>query len=359
MTKPIQIPISARASPGARSTPCAERGPSDAEPPTGAIRIGISGWRYPPWRGVFYPSGLAQRRELEYASHRFATIEINGSFYSLQRPEHYARWRDETPEGFVFSVKGPRFITHMLKLRDSDQALANFFASGIANLGEKLGPILWQLPPMLRFDAARLEPFLAALPRDTDEAAALARRRNEKVRGRARLAYGQCRPLRHALEVRHPTFVDAAFVDLLRRQQVALVVADTAGKWPYAEDLTADFVYARLHGDKKLYVSGYTDRALDRWCDRMVAWSKGAAPDDAQCISSLPAARCAGRDVFCYFDNDVKVKAPRDARALVAKTAVAGGNVIVPADDPDVPVARRAHAPPVTARRSWPSAGAR
>ena len=312
------------------SAPCAERGPGDTEPRAGAIRIGISGWRYPPWRGVFYPSGLAQRRELEYASHRFATIEINGSFYSLQRPEHYARWRDETPDGFVFSVKGPRFITHMLKLRDSAQALANFFASGIANLGEKLGPILWQLPPMLRFDAPRVETFLAALPRDTDEAAALARRRNEKVRGRARLAYGPCRPLRHALEVRHPTFVDAAFVELLRRQQVALVVADTAGKWPYAEDLTADFVYARLHGDTKLYVSGYTDRALDRWRDRIVAWSKGAAPDDAQCISSLPAARCAGRDVFCYFDNDVKVRAPRDARALVAKTAVAGGNVILP-----------------------------
>ena len=330
---------------------------------TGEIRIGISGWRYPPWRGVFYPPGLAQRRELEYASRRFATIEINGSFYSLQRPEHYARWRDETPDGFVFSVKGPRFITHMLKLRDSGQALANFFASGIANLGAKLGPILWQLPPMLRFDVERLEPFLAALPRDTDEAAALARRRNDKVRGRARLAYGECRPLRHALEVRHPTFVDPAFIDLLRRQRVALVVADTAGKWPYAEDVTADFVYARLHGDKMLYVSGYTHRALDRWRDRIVAWSSGSAADGAQCISSVPAAPCAGRDVFCYFDNDVKVKAPRDARVLAAKAAAAGGNVIVLADEPDRPGTRRgsgARSPQATAmaRRSWPRAGA-
>jgi uncharacterized protein YecE (DUF72 family) len=158
--------------------------------------------------------------------------------------------------------------------------------------------------------------------------------------------------LRHALEVRHPTFVDAAFVELLRRQQVALVVADTAGKWPYAEDLTADFVYARLHGDKKLYVSGYTDRALDRWRDRIVAWSKGAAPDDAQCISSLPAARCAGLDVFCYFDNDVKVKAPRDARALVAKTAAAGGNVIVPACAGVTPRRRGAGGYSAAARRT-------
>ena len=206
---------------------------------SGEIRIGISGWRYPPWRGTFYPRDLPQRRELEFASRHVATIEINGSFYSLQRPEFYARWRDETPDDFVFAVKGPRFVTHMLKLRDCEQAVANFFASGIANLGDKLGPILWQLPPMLRFDPERLAPFLAALPRDTDAAAAIARRRNDKVKGRARLAFGPRRPLRHALEVRHPSFVDPAFVDLLRDQNVALVVADTAGKWPYAEDLTA------------------------------------------------------------------------------------------------------------------------
>ena len=336
------------------------------ETTSGAIRIGISGWRYPPWRGVFYPPDLAQRRELEYASRRFATIEINGSFYSLQRPEHYARWRDETPEGFVFSVKGPRFITHMLKLRDSGQALANFFASGVANLGEKLGPILWQLPPMLQFDAERLEPFLAALPRDTDQASALARRRNDKVRGRARLAYGACRPLRHALEVRHPTFVDEAFIDLLRQQRIALVVADTAGKWPYAEDLTADFVYVRLHGDTKLYVSGYTDRALDRWRDRVVAWSQGSAPTDAQCISGAPAGVRASRDVFCYFDNDAKVKAPRDAGALAEKTIAAGGNLVVLADGSHgivesnegrartsrVKATARTHGPRVGARRT-------
>jgi uncharacterized protein YecE (DUF72 family) len=314
----------------------------------GAIRVGLSGWRYPPWRGVFYPKGLPQRRELEFASRRFSTIEINGSFYSLQRPEYYARWHDETPDGFVFSVKGPRFITHMLKLNDSEQALANFLASGIANLGDKLGPILWQLPPMLRFDEARLARFLGGLPRDTDQAAAIARRRNDKVRGRARLAFGRCRPLRHALEVRHPSFIDQKFVDLLRQQNVALVVADTAGKWPYAEDLTADFVYVRLHGDTVLYVSGYGDSAIGRWRDRLMAWSAGRPAADARCISSQPPGTPVDRDVYCYFDNDAKVMAPRDAAALARGIRRAGGNVVLPdamrggrlVDDPPAGVPR-------------------
>ena len=329
---------------------------------TGTIRIGISGWRYEPWRGVFYPEKLPQKDELAYASRRLSSIEINGSFYSMQRPEYYARWRDETPDDFVFAVKGPRFVTHMLKLRDCEQAVANFFASGIANLGDKLGPILWQLPPMLRFDPERLAPFLAALPRDTDAAAAIARRRNDKVKGRARLAFGPRRPLRHALEVRHPSFVDPAFVDLLRDQNVALVVADTAGKWPYAEDVTADFVYARLHGDKKLYVSGYTRQALARWRDRFIAWSEGGEPEDAARISATRPARRASRDVFCYFDNDVKVKAPRDARALADGIVAAGGNVVVPEDTPDrkrirpTPPARAARDTRPTSRRARASA---
>jgi uncharacterized protein YecE (DUF72 family) len=329
--------------------------------PAGEIRIGISGWRYTPWRGTFYPPGLPQRRELEYASRHVSTIEINGSFYSLQRPEYYARWREETPDGFLFSVKGPRFITHMLKLRDSEQALANFFASGIANLGEKLGPILWQLPPILRFDPERLARFLSVLPRDTDAAAALARRRNEKVKGRARLAYGPHRRLRHALEVRHPTFVDERFVEMLREQQVALVVADTAGRWPFAEDVTADFVYARLHGDKKLYVSGYTSAALDRWRDRMLAWSEGGERDDATRIGPPAAKMHAGRDVFCYFDNDVKVKAPRDARALADKLRDAGAPVVAPAGNAPAPArrAKRRAAQRETARTAWPAPGPR
>jgi uncharacterized protein YecE (DUF72 family) len=283
---------------------------------TGSLRIGISGWRYEPWRGVFYPSDLPQRAELAYASRKFSTIEINGSFYSLQRPEFYARWHDETPPDFIFSVKGPRFVTHMLKLRNIEPALANFFASGVANLRDKLGPFLWQLPPMLGFDAERLESFFALLPRDTDQAASLARRRNAKVRGRARLAYGDNRPLRHALEVRHPSFVDPAFVALLRRHRIALVVADTAGKWPLAEDVTADFIYMRLHGDKKIYVSGYTSAALARWAERIRRWNEGGEPDDARRIAPGRRPSRRPRDVYCYFDNDAKVKAPRDAERL-------------------------------------------
>jgi uncharacterized protein YecE (DUF72 family) len=287
----------------------------------GVVRVGISGWRYEPWRGVFYPPDLAQRDELAYASRKLATIEINGSFYSLQRPEYYAQWYAQTPPGFMFSVKGGRFITHMLKLRNAEPALANFFASGVANLRDKLGPFLWQLPPMLGFDAERLERFFEVLPRDSDEAAALARHRNDKVRGRARLAYGDNRPLRHALEIRHPSFVDPAFVALLRKHRIALVVADTAGKWPLAEDVTSDFLYMRLHGDKKLYVSGYSVRALERWAERIRCWSDGREPADARLIDRTTAPQRRPRDVYCYFDNDAKVKAPRDAQRLARLVA--------------------------------------
>jgi uncharacterized protein YecE (DUF72 family) len=208
----------------------------------------------------------------------------------------------------------------MLKLRNIDAAIANFFASGVANLGDKLGPFLWQLPPMLPFDADRLRAFFALLPHDTDAAAALARRRNEKVRGRARLVYGPNRPLRHALEVRHPSYDTPAFVELLREHRIALVVADTAGKWPYAEDLTADFVYARLHGDTQLYVSGYTPRALARWADRVLHWSRGDQVADARLIAPGTPFERTPRDVYVYFDNDAKVKAPRDALSLARLT---------------------------------------
>jgi uncharacterized protein YecE (DUF72 family) len=283
----------------------------------GTVRIGISGWRYEPWRGVFYPQGLPQRLELAYAARRFPTIEINGSFYALQRPEYYAQWRAEAPPGFVFAVKGGRFITHMLKLRNVERALANFFASGIANLAETLGPFLWQLPPMLRFDPERLRDFFALLPRDTDEAAALARRRDEKVKGRARLAYGPRRPLRHCLEVRHDSFRTPEFIALLREHGIGLVVADTAGKWPYADDVTADFVYVRLHGDQELYVSGYTRRALETWAARIRAWRAGEVPPQAQLMAPAATMARVPRDVYVYFDNDAKVKAPRDARCLM------------------------------------------
>ncbi|AZR30391.1 DUF72 domain-containing protein [Xanthomonas vasicola] len=284
-----------------------------------AIRIGISGWRYARWRGTFYPAGLAQRRELEYAAGCFPSVEINGSFYSLQRPESFQRWHDETPDDFVFSVKGPRFITHMKRLRDCDQALANFFASGVLRLGAKLGPILWQLPPTLRFDADLLDAFLSSLPRDSEVALALAHKRDTALmQGRSALAIDHQRPIRHALEVRHDSFCDLACMRLLRRHNVAVIVADTAGKFPYLEDVSADFVYLRLHGDAQLYASGYSDSALDRWAARIAAWASGGEPDDAARVGA-PARKRASRDVYCYFDNDMKVHAPFDARGLMQR----------------------------------------
>jgi uncharacterized protein YecE (DUF72 family) len=288
------------------------------------IRIGISGWRYAPWRGAFYPADLPQRAELEYASRRFSTVEINGSFYSLQRPESYARWYGETPEGFVFSLKGGRYITHMLRLRQIEQALANFFASGVFNLREKLGPVLWQFPPNFRYDRQRMERFFRLLPRDTEEAQALARRRSAWMKGRVRLAVDARRPLRHAIEVRHESFLDPSFIDLLREQRIALVVAETAGQWPMAHDVTADFVYLRLHGDKELYRSGYSDRALARWANRIRAWHRGSEPADAARIAGgMPPSR-ERRDIYCYFDNtDVKLRAPADAASLMRKLDIA------------------------------------
>jgi uncharacterized protein YecE (DUF72 family) len=288
----------------------------------GRIRIGISGWRYEPWRGVFYPRELTQNRELQYASTQFPSIEINGTHYSLQRPEHFQDWYDATPADFVFSIKGSRFITHMKKLRDVEAPLANFLASGLFNLREKTGPFLWQFPPNFGFDADKLEAFFEMLPRDAESALAHARRRDARVKGRCRLAIDANRKLRHAIEIRHESFRDPAFIALLRRYNVALVVADTAGKWPYLEDVTADFMYLRLHGDKELYASGYTDAALDRWAARIRAWSEGGEPPDAKKVVDKPASPRKGRDVYCYFDNDMKVHAPFDAKSLMRKLDV-------------------------------------
>lgn len=308
------------------------------------IRTGISGWRYPPWRGVFYPPGLQQRRELEYASRRLRTIEINGSFYSLQRPESYAKWAAETPDDFLFAVKGPRFVTHMKKLAGVEAPLANFFASGVLALGAKLGPVLWQLPPTLGYDAERLARFFALLPRTTGAAAALATRHDERMEGRALTVATDDRPLRHALEIRHGSYEKAEFVELLRAHDVALVVADTAGKWPALLDVTADHVYVRLHGDEELYVSGYDPPALDRWAARIRIWSAGGTPADGTVLA--PPAPPQPRDVVVYFDNDVKVRAPFDAIALADRLGVAAP------DAPDGPQG----AGPVDeeARTQWP-----
>jgi len=285
---------------------------------SGATYIGISGWRYAPWRGKFYPPGLAQARELAYAARQLPSIEINGSFYSLQRPTSYAGWYAATPPGFVFSVKGNRFLTHMLRLREVAKPLANVLASGMFELREKLGPMLWQLPPNLAFEPDTLERFLALLPHDTDAALKLALQHEPRMEGRVALDPGPRRALRHALEIRHESFRDPALIALLRKYKVALVVADTAGRWPQVDDVTADFVYIRLHGDKELYASGYDDDAIARWAARIHAWRHGAQPEDARLISEKAPPRRKTRDVYCYFDNDIKVHAPYDAQRLIA-----------------------------------------
>jgi uncharacterized protein YecE (DUF72 family) len=285
-------------------------------------RIGISGWTYGPWRGVFYPQGLPHKDELAFASRAFNSIEINGTFYSLQRPSSFARWYEQTPEGFVFSVKGGRFITHMKKLVGVETALANFFASGLLALREKLGPILWQLPPMLSFDAERLTNFFELLPRTTKDAARLARRHDDRLKGRSFVKADADRPIRHALEVRHDSFIAPEFVSLLRKHHIALVFADTAGKWPYMEDVTADFIYARLHGDAELYVSGYSDAALDWWAQRLRLWRQGREPAEGKRASEKSAPKRRSREVYVYFDNDTKVRAPFDAAGLAERLGV-------------------------------------
>jgi uncharacterized protein YecE (DUF72 family) len=272
------------------------------------IRVGISGWRYAGWRGDFYPRGLLQRDELTYAAERLTTIEVNGSFYSLQRPESYRRWRAAVPDDFVFAVKGGRYITHLKRLRDVETPLANFLASGVLELGPVLGPVLWQLPERLAFDAEVLGAFLDLLPRTTKEAAAMAEAHDDKVPDdRAVTTTDSDRPLRHALEFRSPTYADPAAYALLRDHGVACVVADTAGRWPQVFEMTADFVYVRLHGDRELYASGYSDAALDEWAARCRAWAHD------------------GRDVYVYFDNDAKGYAPHDAVALLARLRASAG----------------------------------
>jgi len=270
------------------------------------VRIGISGWNYAGWRGVFYPKGLPHRRELEFASRAFSSIEINGSFYSLQRPTSYRRWYEGTPGNFLFSVKGARFITHMKKLREVEVPLANFFASGVLALEEKLGPILWQFPPNFGWNEKRFREFFQLLPKTTKEAALLGRRHDSKLKTRARVKTKCDRALRYCVEIRHASFLVPDFV-----------FADTAGKWPYAEDLTANFVYCRLHGDTQLYTSGYSDRALVCWATRLKLWRKGQQPKNAKLVTAKRKSQ--SHDLFVYFDNDAKVHAPFDAQTLVRK----------------------------------------
>jgi uncharacterized protein YecE (DUF72 family) len=280
---------------------------------TGNVRIGISGWTYAPWRGNFYPPGLLQADELSYASRQVDTIEINGTFYALQRPDSFARWYDETPEGFVFAVKGPRFITHIRRLREVETPLANFFASGVLRLEEKLGPVLWQFPASFRFSADRLDHFFAMLPRDTEAAAALAGGRSDWLADRSWTKTAQRRELRHAIEIRHKSFLDPAFVALLRRHQVALVFADSVA-WPYAEDVTADFVYLRLHGSEELYASGYSDEVLDHFSARIKLWATGLEPNDARRAAQMPTPRTKSPATFMPISTTTRRSGRRSTR---------------------------------------------
>jgi uncharacterized protein YecE (DUF72 family) len=285
----------------------------------GNVRIGISGWRYAGWRGVFYPPKLAQRRELEFAASKFPSVEINGTFYSLQKPEFFREWARVTPKDFVFAVKGSRYITHMLKLRGVDLALANFFASGLLELGAKMGPMLWQFAPQMRFERNRFADFFEQLPRTHGAAARLARRHDARLDGRATTSVERVAaklPIRHAVEIRDESFAVPEFVELLREHDIGLVVADTVA-WPLLVDVTSDFVYCRLHGAEELYVSAYGDAALDVWADRIVAWATGSQAEGRRACDVCAEGR--PRDVYVYFDNDAKVHAPFDAERLQKK----------------------------------------
>lgn len=289
------------------------------------IHIGISGWKYAPWRGTFYPDDLPQRRELEYASGKLSTIEINGTFYSLQKPASFQAWHDQTPDDFVFSIKGNRYLTHVTRIAAPEKPLANFFASGVLKLGEKLGPFLWQFPPSFRYDKDRLRHFFELLPRNTHDATVLARSHDSTVKGRASVTSCADIALRHAIEIRHASFENEEFIELLRDHNIALVVADTAGKWPFIEDITSDFIYIRLHGDKKLYESGYTDEAINEWARKIRRWSKGGNPNGTRLVTPANKPLKKGRDVFVYFDNDIKTRAPFDAMSLAARLGLEWG----------------------------------
>jgi uncharacterized protein YecE (DUF72 family) len=270
------------------------------------VRIGISGWTYPRWRGTFYPRGLPQRQELRYAAERMNSVEINGSFYSLQRRSSFEAWAASVPEDFVFAVKGGRFITHMKKLSGIETPLANFFASGVLALDQKLGPILWQLPPNLGFNADRMDAFFAQLPRSAGSAAKIAAHHDQRIpddRALTKAAHPRHR-LRHAIEPRHESFRTPEFYRLLRRYRMALVISDNPGKWPIFTEITTDLMYVRLHGHDQLYVSGYGDHELDEWAAKIRSWTE------------------RGCDVYVYFDNDAKVHAPFDAMSLMDRISI-------------------------------------
>lgn len=263
--------------------------------------VGTSGYDYRTWRGSFYPPNVPRRDWLAFASRVFNSIELNGTFYSLKSPAVFERWASEVPDrGFVFAIKGGRFITHNLKLRNCETALGNFFASGILSLGRKTGPFLWQLPATYRFEAERLDSFIRSLPRSSTEAEAVARQHDHRLERGALVDAAESVRYRHAFEVRHPSYFCGEFYELLRAHDCALVVADTAGKFAYSEAITTDFVYVRLHGSTAIYASDYDDAELESWSSKIRRWMRGGN----------------GRAAYVYFDNDAKVHAPHNAMQL-------------------------------------------
>ena len=259
----------------------------------GKIRVGIGGWTYEPWRGTFYPKGLAQKGELEYASRHLTSIEINGTYYGTQKAESFARWREEAPEGFVFALKGPRFATNRRVLAEAESSIERFFASGVMILKEKLGPVNWQFLPTKRFDPADFETFLKLLPKSVEG-----------------------RPVRHAVEVRHDSFHTSEFVELLRAYGIGMVLTDKDG-FPQIPDVTSSFIYVRLQRSSEDEESGYPAQALDLWAKRAFAWSRGSVPNDIEPLTAPEKKPPKSRDVFIYFINGFKPKAPAAAMALI------------------------------------------
>jgi uncharacterized protein YecE (DUF72 family) len=258
------------------------------------IRVGIGGWVFKPWRGEFYPEGLPQARELEYASRKLTAIEINGTFYSTQKPESFRKWAAETPDDFVFSLKGPRFTTHRRVLAEAGESVERFFSSGVTELKGKLGPILWQFHPGKKFEPDDFAAFLALLPQRLDGT-----------------------PIRHTVEVRHESFLTPAFIALLRKFSVAPVLVES-DKHPLIADVTGDFVYARLQRTSEKEKTGYPARALDAWAKRARSFADGGAPDDLTTIAP-PSSAAAKRDVFIYMISGAKVRAPAAAMALIER----------------------------------------
>jgi uncharacterized protein YecE (DUF72 family) len=261
----------------------------------GEIRVGIGGWVFAPWRGTFYPKGLAQARELSHASRQLTAIEINGTFYGAQKPASFRRWHADTPDDFVFSVKGPRYATHRKALGEAAPSIERFFNSGVLELGEKLGPVLWQFAPFTKFDEPGFEAFLALLP--------------HRLEGRA---------IRHVVEVRHASFATPAFIALLRKHGIAAALVDTGGHAPLC-DVTADFVYARLRRTQADEPTGYPETGLKEWAARFRTWAAGGVPKDVKPIDATTTVVKQPRDVFVYFINGAKERAPAAAMALIER----------------------------------------